>query len=100
MKLENYKIVAEIVEKINEAKAELSVIEDLLRENLGPSPIVGNAETLLPGTPLPNTKTLKVKINTRWILNLPASEIVAHVRKRKADLEVELKTLTNSLSTL
>jgi hypothetical protein len=39
------------------------------------------------------TGTLKVKINTRWIIEIPAALIIEHAKERKNQLVSKMKTL-------
>lgn len=44
--------------------------------------------------------TISVKINTRWILNLPVEAIKSHILKRKSDVENEIKNCKDELNKL
>lgn len=79
MKIENLQEAIRLSDKIKEARHELSTISDALANASG---------------------TLTVKINTRWILNLPAQAILGHLQSRKAQLEQDIIDAENTATSL
>ena len=79
MRFENTVQVNEILRAINEKEAELRAVNDLLDNISG---------------------TATIKINTRWIVQIPAQSLRGYVQPRKAVLENEIRYLKQQLETL
>lgn len=79
MNIEQFNQAGEIVQKINEAKAELGRINEMITEVNG---------------------TTKVKVNQRWIIELPAQALKGHAQARKAQVEQEISGLEAELSNI
>lgn len=61
-----------IQQTISELKHDLAIVDDFL----------ANAES---------GATMRVKVNTRWIFDIPVNALKGHVQARKAQLEQELR---------
>lgn len=77
MKQEQFTTASEIVEKLRAAQAELKIIDDL----------INNAK-----------ENCAVKVNTRWLFQLPATAMKGLAQARKAILEQEIKGLEDKLN--
>lgn len=79
MNVEQYNQATAIVGKINEKKAELGQVDNLIDNVSG---------------------VAKVKINTRWIIDLPAQSLKGQAQARKAQLNQEIADLETELANI
>ena len=77
MTIDQYNKAGPIVQKINEANAELSKVDEIVADLVG---------------------TAKVKIDQRWIINIPASDVKGYAQTRKAELDQQITDLEAELA--
>ena len=79
MKIEQFDLATEKVGKLRALQAELRIVDDLLTN------VEGNCA---------------VKVNTRWLFQLPAVTLKGHAQARKVLLEKEIKGLEDQLNVI
>ena len=79
MNIQNYSKVQKLVGEINELEYELKNVNEALN----------NADGLL-----------TVKINTKWIINIPAQTMKGHIQARKQELERQISDKKTEIENL